>query len=271
MALFSRRNGYVKSKLQYEGTDQALRNRIWNVFYEKEFSSDVNDWGLEFLKSYPITAKIADKMGLPADISGSNLRDKVFSGDWYLIYDFVESYLECVDKKTLKGLILQINSVLQEECSAYRIVDKIIAPITNEAEIASIEQGIDAPYPSVNTHLRKALELYSDRQKSDYENSVKESISAVEAMCCIITGKSGKQATLGSAIKKLSDSGVHIHGSMEKAFLALYGYTSDENGIRHGGIDFTDVPAEDAKYMLVSCSAFVNYLIEKWHKVGSVS
>ena len=54
---------------------------------------------------------------------------------------------------------------------------------------------------------------------------------------------------------------------MERAFLALYGYTSDENGIRHGGIDFTSVPAGDAKYMLVSCSAFVNYLIEKWDEV----
>ena len=86
-------------------------------------------------------------------------------------------------------------------------------------------------------------------------------------MCCIITGMSGTQATLGAAIKKLKDSGVHIHSAMERAFLALYGYTSDENGIRHGGIDFTSVPAGDAKYMLVSCSAFVNYLIEKWDEV----
>jgi hypothetical protein len=33
-------------------------------------------------------------------------------------------------------------------------------------------------------------------------------------------------------------------------------------------MDFKDVPAEDAKYMLVSCSAFVNYLVEKWSKIG---
>ena len=52
-----------------------------------------------------------------------------------------------------------------------------------------------------------------------------------------------------------------------EAFKDLYGYASDENGIRHGGIDFKNVPPEDAKFMLVSCSAFVNYLIEKWSKV----
>ena len=63
-------------------------------------------------------------------------------------------------------------------------------------------------------------------------------------MCCIITGMTGAQATLGAAIKKLKDNGVHIHGAMERAFLALYGYASDENGIRHGGIDFKNAPAE---------------------------
>lgn len=68
-------------------------------------------------------------------------------------------------------------------------------------------------------------------------------------------------------IKKLKDNGVHIHSAMGQAFSSLYGYTSDEDGIRHGGIDFKNAPAEDAKYMLVSCSAFVNYLIEKYEKV----
>ena len=54
---------------------------------------------------------------------------------------------------------------------------------------------------------------------------------------------------------------------MESAFTSLYGYTSDEGGIRHGSIDVSNTPSEDAKFMLVSCSAFVNYLIEKWSKV----
>ena len=38
--------------------------------------------------------------------------------------------------------------------------------------------------------------------------------------------------------------------------------------IRHGEVDFKNAPAEDAKYILVSCSAFVDYLIEKWSKVN---
>ena len=113
--------------------------------------------------------------------------------------------------------------------------------------------------------MQKALAHYGDLKNPDYENSIKESISAVEALCCIITGQ--KKATLGEAIKRLKDSGVYIHQSMVEAFSKLYGYTSNEPGIRHGSIDFTNAPAEDARYMLVSCSAFINYLIEKWEKV----
>lgn len=52
------------------------------------------------------------------------------------------------------------------------------------------------------------------------------------------------------------------------AFAALYGYTSDSGGIRHSLLeDDISVSFEDAKFMLVSCSAFINYLkikIEKW-------
>lgn len=135
-------------------------------------------------------------------------------------------------------------------------------------EIKCIEQAQQTPYNSINVHLKKATELFSRRPLPDYENSIKESISAVEAVCSIITGLSGKNATLGKTIKKLKDYGVHIHPSMENAFSSMYGYTSDEDGIRHGGIDFKWAPAEDAKYMLVSCSAFVNYLIEKWSKAA---
>lgn len=85
-------------------------------------------------------------------------------------------------------------------------------------------------------------------------------------MCCIITGMKGSQSTLGKTLKKLTTSGVHIHPALVNAFESIYGYTSDEDGIRHGSIDFSNAPSEDAKYMLISCSAFINYLIEKYNK-----
>ena len=62
--------------------------------------------------------------------------------------------------------------------------------------------------------------------------------------------------------------GVHIHEAMKSAFEKLYGYTSDENGIRHGGIDFKGASSDDARYMLISCSAFINYLTAQYTKIA---
>ena len=87
-------------------------------------------------------------------------------------------------------------------------------------------------------------------------------------MCNIITDSKGKNATLSNAIKKLKDNGINIHPAMEQAFSSLYGYTSDTNGIRHGGIEFVNLSGEDAKYMLITCSAFINFLMAKWEKIN---
>ena len=78
----------------------------------------------------------------------------------------------------------------------------------------------------------------------------------------------GNYIGCGNTLKKLKENGINIHPAMESAFKQLYGYTSDSGGIRHGSIEFVNVASEDAKYMLVSCSAFVNYLMEKWIKLN---
>ena len=152
----------------------------------------------------------------------------------------------------------EFNRILEEEVAPYRILNGKIVPIVNEMELESIEQVIISEYDSVSIHMKKALELYSDRHNPDYENSVKESISAIEAMCRIIVEKDGANVTLGNAIKRLKECDIIIHPAMENAFKQLYGYASDSGGIRHGSIEFINVPSEDAKFMLVSCSAFIN-------------
>ena len=170
------------------------------------------------------------------------------------------------DSEKTQRLTIEFNRILEEEVAPYRILNGLVVPIIGKSELNSISETIDLEYESVSKHMTKALELYSDRKKPDYENSVKESISSVESMCSIITGLSGGAATLGNTLKKLKEPGVNIHPALENAFKQLYGYTSDSGGIRHGSIEFVNVASEDAKYMLVSCSAFVNYLTEKWIK-----
>lgn len=153
------------------------------------------------------------------------------------------------------------NAIFEKEYIGYRFIDGLISPISDEYELSAINEAISNKYRPVQNHLTKATQLLSNRETPDYENSIKESISSVEAMCEIILGVTGKEATLGSMLKRLESNGVVIHGALKSAFSALYGYTSDANGIRHAGdIGGASSTFEEAKFMLVACSAFINYL-----------
>jgi len=279
MTNFSERLGYKPVKaIQFECISGVLRNRIWNLFY----MADIQRGGLsskrvqKALSGQPaIEDVVIDKLGFSLNVSEIKMENKklvflhdyLLKCDWNEVYEFVEVHIASIDEEDRTQRMVEYNKLFEEEKSGYRFLNGELAPITNKEEIATFEEAGNTRYESVNKHIKKAVALYSNINEPDYENSVKESISAVEALCSIITGETGAQATLGKMLKHLEDNGVVIHGSMKAAYSSLYGYTSDEGGIRHGSIDFKNVPAEDAKYMLVSCSAFINYLIEKWSKI----
>ncbi|MCK7559076.1 hypothetical protein MKQ70_30505 [Chitinophaga sedimenti] len=148
----------------------------------------------------------------------------------------------------------------------------MIAPISNKQEVESIEEAISqtatyTPLNGCNIHLRAALEKLSDKVNPDYRNSIKESISAVESIAKKISGRD--KDTLAASLNRIKGE-IKLHPSLEKAFKELYGYTSDEGGIRHALMESPNCDFEDAKYMLVSCSAFINYLTVKTEK-SSVS
>ena len=163
----------------------------------------------------------------------------------------------------------EFNKLFEKEYVGYRFIGELITPITNENEITAIREASSTKYEVVSNHIHKSIEHLSNRTHPDYQNSIKESITAVETMCDIIVQK--KNASLGEALKHLEDNGVLIHSALKTAFNSLYGYTSDANGIRHSGnIDGPTATFAEAKYMLVSCSGFVNYLIELYSNTDKI-
>jgi len=158
-----------------------------------------------------------------------------------------------------ESFVSACNDTLTREVSAYRFVGGVITPISNEAEISEIGEALDRGRSPVRTHLARALEMLSDRKSPDYRNSIKESISAVESLVAAVVGEKG---TLGQLVKKLEDE-IGLHPALRTAFSNLYGYKSDEDGIRHALLESRDLAFEDAKFFLVVCSAFVNFVESK--------
>lgn len=169
------------------------------------------------------------------------------------------SYLE----ELLKEFEGNLNNEFDRLDYGYRVVNHCIVDITSEEEMAAISEAIEDSKDNVSEHLQRAVMHYSTRPEPDVRNSIKESITAVEAVCRELTG----ETTLGKALKHLEDNGVVIHKMLKEGFTKFYVYTNDpDSGIRHALMDDdgTYVPTKDeAYYMLVACSTFVNYLRRK--------
>lgn len=156
--------------------------------------------------------------------------------------------------------IHMLNNEFERLDYGYRIVNDRITDITSEEEKTSVEKAVNDSKDNVREHLDKAIEHYSAKPSPDIRNSIKESITAVEAVCRELTGED----TLGKALKKLEDNGIVIQSQLKSGLEKLYVYTNQpDTGIRHALMD-TDgkyVPTKDEAYfMLVSCSVFINYL-----------
>ena len=145
---------------------------------------------------------------------------------------------------------------------AYTIYNEKIVPISNETEgetyVAALDETKDTGQLGAHSHLIKAGEQINHQKWAD---SVRESISAVEAICRQIVGEN---ATLGSALNKI-EKNYPLHPAFKKALSELYGFTSDENGIRHSLLDKSTAAVDeaDALFMLGACASFVSYLLSR--------
>lgn len=186
--------------------------------------------------------------------------------EWYKKFDLIEFSIQVLRKNggknrqflgIIDAFVKMTNSTFKRLNYAYRIVDDQIVEITDEEEIKVIEEALTQT-SAVKTHLSEALKHLSDRPTPDYRNSIKESISAVEALCREITG----ETTLGSALNALEKKGIVIPTYLKSGFEKLYVYTNDaRTGIRHAQMSDSEAPQYDeAKFMLVACSAFINYI-----------
>lgn len=271
---FSERQGYrsARSAIQTEGMDDALRNALWNAFQRVIWDSE------ESYRNQPYTstsnlydllrAYWGDFFRLPIDRlpeytskAIEALRKYFFEAEWFDIYDLIEFTATRLGKSR-GSFANSCNEALEREMSGFRLVDCVVTPITSPAELDAIDEALrsSATHIGANAHLMRALELLSDRHNPDYRNSIKESISAVEAIAQSVTNN--PSASLGDALRSIA-SNAPMHPALNRSLSSLYGYTSDASGIRHALLDEPTLDFVDAKFMLAACSAFVNYIVGK--------
>ena len=151
--------------------------------------------------------------------------------------------------------------------SPFRIVGgDVLYPLASDADARTVQQAFaDLKGSSLSggyEHLRKAAKELTD---GNFAGAIRESMHAVESVVRVLE----PDGDFSKALAKL-EAKTNIHGALKRGFTAIYGFTSDEQGIRHPLLEkeAPDVDEADALFMIGACSAFISYLINKSRDVG---
>ncbi|AFY68516.1 hypothetical protein Pse7367_0199 [Thalassoporum mexicanum PCC 7367] len=294
MTSFSERLGIepVDRTIQIEGVNKKLKTDLWNAFAEfywsgarihskinlydayKEFHQNYEtDYGNYLFVVFELWTNFFMNAVDDGPLKVGDWSKKIYklydNLEWNEVFDFIE-FIPRHDRDLERGKEFRdyCNVILDRGFSAYRFVGDIVAPITFEQNSKEIEMamGYSEALQPVSNHVERALKFTSDRKSPDFANSIKESISAVEAICRRIAGR--EDLTLGNALIKAMDI-LDLDPNLAESIKKAYKYTCNSGGIRHAEKEGDNIPEfEDAQFMLVFCSSIVNYLTEKARKAG---
>lgn len=263
----------IPAQLQPQELSKPLRARLWVAVYQSitqclelarmfgEVDTLHDPWLSIFFRTHIYrNSGMIDEFDRDPDVLIASAKTLIQTGDYISIFGWLQWILRQKDRPA--GLARAIDDALREGHAAYRVVDDdTIMPIGSEAERNSIETAFadlaSVEFHGARGHLRKAAEELTAGRCAD---SVRESIHAVESVARVLE----PSAELGKALAKLQKS-VKLHSAMKNGFSSLYGYTSDEKGIRHPMLDKGDAAVDeiDALFMIGACASFVSYLINK--------
>lgn len=269
---FGQRQGIepMPSQLSLRALSPQLSALLWNAIH-KSYMDHVKirsgTASLRYLLS-PWTTLIRDywirRMFRNADEIGDwswglkLVKSIVTSESHLVVFNFVQFLLERDDVPN--GLSGAIQVALHESHAAYRVIDRLLVPVASDEQAHAVQIALatiaTSPAKGATTHLRKAAGHLTQGRWSD---SVRESISAVEGIAKSIEPTA---ETLGPALVKLKAS-ISLNPALASAFSKLYGYSSDEKGIRHALV-FDGQPTvteRDALFMFGSCASFVAFLV----------
>ena len=281
---FSQREGLapLPEALQAEDLSTKFRNCVWKVVDEKfaactylnvvylQFvdSPDGNYWGA-LRKSYhlDILEEPHDTIGDECDVRAvrSWLRKLILDAP---AYDETLTLIEHMFR--VPGMPNDLASAI-EKCfdHALYFIDRSGAPTcivsaTSEemkkATVKALANINQSELGGAKHHLRESAQALNAK---NFAGSIRESIHAVESAARQIDP--GNSKSMRDALQSLTQRNMSIHPALKSAFNMLYGYTSDEQGIRHPMIDVDPdkIGSDEAIFMYAACVSFVDYLIAK--------
>jgi hypothetical protein len=185
-------------------------------------------------------------------------------GDYAEIYGWLQFVLR---HQPPPGFANQVEARLRYCRAPYRVIaGDVLCPVGSDVDAAVIGRAFEdlksTSLTGARGHLRTAA---AELTGGNFADSVRESIHSVESAVRVIE----PNGDFSKALSQLEQK-TNIHGALKKGFLALYGFSSDEQGIRHPLLEkeAPSVDEADAMFMIGACSAFLSYLVNKLRAAG---
>ena len=276
---FSQAQGYepIPGPLALEKISEEARTKLWNLLYTHVLTqTEPMPPGVPRIIGPPwaeilLTLHI-DFLGRPSDefTPHLNLFVKEYkerflrTEPFNKVFDILEMVMQ--HRKCPPSFIHDITATF-EDCRLAYVVDQripvTILPAATPEEGRAIRNALEdvraAGLQGAESHLRESGQSIN---AGDWAGAVRHSINAVESVARRIAPEA---KTLVPALNKMGE----LHPALREAFSSLYGYTSDEQGIRHALLDEAASPAQrdEAVFMLGACASFVSYMLRK-HRQG---
>jgi hypothetical protein len=262
-------------QLRPKEISSELRARLWEVVHRSfDKYKYRGDGGAEFLDTWEsifYDMHVLRHHGMADDFENdyyhlvAEAKEVFQKGDYIAVFGWIQWVLR--HQHVPQALSEEIEYVLKAARAAYRVLDgNTVVPVGSDAERETLQRAFAdlavAEFHGARAHLRKAAE---EATAGHYADSVRESIHAVESVVRVLE----PDANFSRALVKLGKK-TTIHGAMKSGFDSLYGFTSDQDGIRHPLLEkaAADVDEADALFMIGACAAFVSYLINKARTAG---
>lgn len=262
----------LPDRLKLGELSHELRAAIWKDVYvsimkSRDFDDEyslLRPWAdISFDFFVKVLHKPADEWSDDTDETVAQFKSIILRQEYNIVFDALQFVMRHPDSDL--SLANDLAVTFERGRAAYYLDlsgNPTIMPAASPEEAAAVREAfasLNAPeHSGARQHLGNAGE---ELNAGHFAASVRESISAVESIAKVISGKD--KATLDDAMKAL-DAKHDIHPALKKAVVALYGYTGDEKGVRHA---LTDQPSKvglaEAQFMLGACASFISYILQK--------
>lgn len=267
----------IPTQLRLEELPDSARTQIWSLlyFYLKQSKRSVTglrgrvdvsgNWEEILRKTHCFVDNLAlDDWSPDFETNRKKLGQHIKQDPFNLVFDRLLFFMR--DRNCPFRFIHDLDRVF-ELCRLAYIIDKgppptilpTVTPEEGKALVDSLHDLRRAGLSGSTSHLQSASACIN---RGDWPGAVRESIHAVESVARKIDPQASR--TLAPALESIEKQAA-LHPALKDAFKKLYGYASDEQGIRHALLDHptAKVGMDEAVFMLSACASFASYL---WRK-----